>query len=118
MDCRRLIALCLIIAYLILPMDGFAQFQPFAPPSVGQEDTIAVNIEATQGHCPDCPCNDEGHGAGGCDASCFCCSCFAPLPHGFTLDFTPLITSITPFEPFRALPQICLPIFVPPQNHV
>lgn len=115
MDYRRLIALCMVLAYLLLPMDGFAQLQPFAP-SADQADTIVVNIEAPHGHCSDCPCSDDGHGTGGCDASCSCCSCFAPLPHGFTLDFSPVVTSLTLFEPFQALPQVFLTIFVPPQN--
>ncbi len=117
MDCRRLIALCLVLAYLFLPMDGFAQFQPFAP-AAGQTDTLPVKIEAAKDHCPDCPCSDGEHGAGGCDASCSCCSCFAPLPQGVTIDFIPVVTSMIPFERFQTLPQVYLPIFVPPQNRL
>jgi hypothetical protein len=114
MDYRRLITFCLVLAYLLLPLNGLAQLQPFAP----SVDTIAANIEAAPGHCNDCPCSDEGHGMGGCDASCSCCSCFAPLPQGVTLDFSPVVTFLTLFESFQALPQVFLTIFVPPQNRI
>ncbi len=115
MDCRRLIAFCMVLAYLFLPMDGFAQFQALTP-SVVRSDTIAANGGTDRSHCPDSPCSDGEHGVGVCDASCSCCSCFAPLPSGVSIDFSPVVTSMIPFEPFRALPLVCLPIFVPPQN--
>jgi hypothetical protein len=64
--------------------------------------------------CPSCPI-DENTVTDHCDSSCYC-ACHAPLP-GQTLRtaYSQLITFLVFAEPFKAVPEVFLPKFIPPQ---
>jgi len=119
MHYRQLIALLMISAYLLLPLDTFANLEPpFSPsPHNGTSllETASPNHPASHS-----PCSDR-HGTGGCTSTCSCCSCcsfFAPLPTGVACRTMPPAMSFSMLEPFKRFPEVYLPIFVPPQNRV
>ncbi len=59
----------------------------------------------------------EHDGDHGCCDSCVNCVCHASLAmHQFTLSYSPLVTALTPFEPYRHLPEVFLSKFIPPEN--
>lgn len=63
------------------------------------------------------PCSD-GQSSDCCD-TIFCnCACHAPLGHGLQLTYAPLLIIHNFREHSWSLPQVYLPIFVPPQNPV
>jgi len=104
MTYRRLIALLIVSAYLILPLDCLAKLEtPFATPhdaalktgsalapvaaaSTGQADAAAAGASpvasdsslqlsvSLDGPASHCPCSDR-HGSEGCNFGCSCCSC-------------------------------------------
>ena len=66
-----------------------------------------------------CPCTpDEQHNdCDECD-SCIHCACHAPLTvQTFQLRYAPLIITLSATDPFKHLPEVVLPKFIPPQNH-
>lgn len=65
--------------------------------------------------CDGCPCSDE-NGSSCCDSAFCCCACHAPLSQYHRLTYAPVIITQDFIEPLRVLPQVCRPIFVPPQN--
>jgi len=130
MHVRRVIALLMISAYLILPLDSLAGHS--APGGsalpVPASLTLSAHHDALQAtpaseFCDlsgdsHCPCSDR-HDAEGCDSSCSCCSCcsyHAPLPAPLAWSAAPPERSCRLRDPFQFLPEVYLPIFVPPQN--
>ena len=132
---RRLIALLIVCAYLILPLDCFANLEhPFAAdsPQAGGSlqgggslydgsslESGTLLLTASPGEpASHCPCSDR-HGSDGCNPSCSCCSCcsfFAPPPTAIVWRALQPSTSFSMLEPFKHFPEVYLPIFVPPQN--
>jgi hypothetical protein len=52
----------------------------------------------------------------GCD-TCFNCACHAPLAiQPFELHYHPMAFNWTSFDPFKHLPEVILPKFIPPEN--
>lgn len=137
MNYKRLIALLMVCAYLILPLDSFAKHEStFAPPlqsapstqtqkfasiqkaNFNQEGTSIQELTPLGESDSHCPCS-ERHGSDGCNSNCSCCSCcsfFAPLPAGITGRRLQATVSFSMLEPFKRFPEVYLPIFVPPQN--
>jgi hypothetical protein len=144
MHYRRLIALLMVCAYLILPLDSFANLAPrlshplqgdnslqggnsLTPRGAGSFHEKIASREnaaslqdgsATGGSNSHCPCSDR-HGTDGCNPSCSCCSCCsccAPLPAGIPLRTARPTTSFSVLGPLNYFPKVYLPIFVPPQN--
>ena len=117
MNYRRLIALLIVCAYLIIPLDSFANHESiFASP---QPSDISMQQFTSTGE-PDshCPCSDR-HDSDGCNPGCSCCSCcsfLAPLPAGIAWQPIEPVISFSMLEPFKRFPKVYLPIFVPPQN--
>ena len=65
-----------------------------------------------------CPCDpgEQHEDCDGCD-SCINCSCHAPLTvQPFQLRYTPLIITLSSTDPFKHLPEVFIPKFIPPQN--
>lgn len=139
MHLRRLIALIMVCAYVLLPLDGFAAHQPpadsvaapAAPGPGGKTLAVAAAVasdspsrllsapEISSGSAPShCPCS-ERHGSDDCDSSCSCCSCcsyLAPLTAQMAgLPSVPDAPYLV-YEPIQRFPEVYLPIFVPPQN--
>jgi hypothetical protein len=146
MHYRRLIALLMVCAYLILPLDSFANLAPrlshplqggsslqdenSLTPGGDQRDsslekiasrenvTFLQDCSATGESNSHCPCSDR-HGSDGCNPGCSCCSCCsfcAPLPAGVPLRIARPTTSFSVLGPLNYFPKVYLPIFVPPQN--
>ena len=70
-------------------------------------------ISAADG-CPCCPVGD--HDSDGC-ATCINCLCHTTIPlHPFYLSYSPILLHFQSWEPYRDLPEVYLPKFVPPQN--
>jgi hypothetical protein len=117
MHSRQLIALLMVCAYLFLPLESFANLEP--PFSYSSPGGISL-LEITSPGDPasHCPCTDR-HAPDGCNPSCSCCSCCsfsAPLPAGVAWRASQLPVSFSSLDPFKHLPEVYLPIFVPPQN--
>jgi len=115
---RRLIALLMVCAYLILPLDSFANLD--SPRANARQSAGALLELASPGEADShCPCSQH-HGTDGCNPGCSCCSCCsfcAPLPARFAqLAVPPSTTSFSMREPLSHFPEVYLPIFVPPQN--
>ncbi|GFO68270.1 hypothetical protein GMLC_18490 [Geomonas limicola] len=130
MHLRRLTALLMICVYLILPLESFAGHG--APGSLAAPDATGVTIASNYHPFQDqvvsspfegagdshCPCSDR-HDTEGCDSSCSCCSCcsyHAPLPLPLAWPAGNAERSCRLSDPFQFLPEVYLPIFVPPQN--
>jgi hypothetical protein len=109
----RYIALLLLLVLLFLPLGSLAQVGH--GDSDGSQEVRVINISTDQLPCSGCPCSDESHSD--CDSNCFCCSAYAPVPDGIPFRYAPILSAITCFEKIRALPQVFIPIDVPPQNH-
>ncbi len=72
-------------------------------------------IEDCADQSPDCP-GDHNPGADHDASGCYC-SCHLPVTEQpIRIHHSPLIVSLTTFEPFTALPEVFLPKFIPPQN--
>jgi hypothetical protein len=120
---RRLIALLMVCAYLILPLDSFANLEhPFGgfshSDSTLHSDSPQSEIASLDAPASHCPCSDR-HGSDGCNPSCSCCSCcsfFAPIPAEMGWLALQPGTTFSMLEPFKHFPEVYLPIFVPPQN--
>lgn len=83
--------------------------------SVASADAVTSSIAAgTQG--PVCPCDDHSTDSGHCGISCQC-PCHASLtPQPVQVGCSPQISPLLFFEPFKALPEVYLSKFIPPQN--
>lgn len=130
MHFRRLTALLMICAYLVLPLDSFAGHQVTgsvserspAPLTLSLPDhpcdaTLAGELSGPAGD-SHCPCS-EGDDSGGCDSGCSCCSCssyHAPFPGLLAWSAGAPERSCRLRDPFQFLPEVYLAIFVPPQN--
>lgn len=109
----RLIVVVMICLYLHHPSRGVAATF-FDPPRIFQSDK---SESPSAGHlpCSDCPCSDTTHGD--CSFNCSCCSFIPSLTHHFSgIIYPPAEQKLAIAEPYRRLPQVYLPIFVPPQN--
>lgn len=62
-----------------------------------------------------CPHHEQHQDADGCN-TCVNCTCHAPFTvQPFQLSYAPLVQDLNPAEPFRHLPEVYLPKFIPPQ---
>jgi len=101
----------LIILYLFIPVMGLAHV---AVADDGATDIRAVGA-VTASPCDDCPCSDE-QGSRCCDTDFCCCAFHCPPVQGVQLSYAPVVMVARHAESFWMLPQVYLPIFVPPQN--
>jgi hypothetical protein len=107
----RHIAVLLVVIYLFIPVMGLAHAGvPFAGTAVirtidGREDSP----------CENCPCSQEND-SHCCDSACCSCAFHCPPVQGMQVRYSPIVIIARHGEPFRAMPQVYLPIFVPPQN--
>ena len=108
----RQIAVLLILVYLFLPVAGFAHV---AAPKV-----TAMELRSTGGvelgsPCDHCPYSNE-HESDCCDTTACSCAFHTPPSQNHRIRYAPVVGLIRLTESFRALPQVFLPIYVPPQN--
>ena len=66
-----------------------------------------------------CPCTPlEQPKDNDCCDTCDTCACHAPLTiQPFQLSYNPIISDLSTSEPFKHLPEVYLPKFIPPQIH-
>jgi len=109
---ERFIRAILITCFCILiAVQSFVYVLPHGlAPDIQQSKVVTM-----QSSCNDCPCEDQ-HGGRECDIACSCCSSFASLPESVIFSFSSIVTIVSPSEPLLQVPQVYLPIFVPPQN--
>ncbi len=108
MRCLSITIFCLLIV-----VQSLAQALPHNAAPAIQEAACDTVQNSSSG----CPCTDD-HESGQCDVSCTCCAAFAALPGRVTFH-TPFSTEVFfPVESPLLLPQVCLPIYVPPQNRL
>jgi hypothetical protein len=66
---------------------------------------------------PCCPVDDHDHADIDHCASCLHCACNAPLAApGAVLSYAPSVSLLNPIDRFNHMPEVYLPIFIPPQN--
>jgi len=80
--------------------------------TAASDQTSPSNLSASH----PCPCTpDEQHkDYDGCD-TCVNCACNASLLiHQYQLDYNPVIVDLSISDPFKFLPEVFLPKFIPP----
>lgn len=50
-----------------------------------------------------------------CDST-VCCAQYVSLNSWFAVVYAPLVSVFVTFEPYQKLPDVVIPIFIPPQN--
>jgi hypothetical protein len=101
----RSLSIILILMYLLLPVICFVH------PCVPDADAVAdVFASEPSGNWPD------KHDADECDTTC-CCAAYVPVPM-HNCGFCALVARNRIQDPRLSLPEVTMPIFVPPQNHV
>jgi hypothetical protein len=113
---KYILVATLMVLYLFLPV----QVQSFS--HVATLDAEKTGLQMPGGmvvkvHCNSCPCNDE-QGSDCCDTTSCCCSCHAPLVQHAWFNYSPVVMVLHQPDPYWSLPQVYLPIFVPPQRLV
>lgn len=78
-------------------------------------DVQKVTGDTVQSPSDSCPCKDHQESRQ-CDASCTCCSSIAALTGNIDFHSPLFAETFLPSDPPFLLPQVYLPIFVPPQN--
>lgn len=114
MRCRQLIALIMVCAYLLIPLDALAS--PHSPCSSFHRSGSLVDISpAKEGssHSPASSHDDFDR----CNSACSCCSCCSFfLPVSSEIPFVATATPLAMLEPVQRFPEVYRSIFVPPQN--
>jgi len=78
-------------------------------------ESCAAAVASDAGHCPSCPADDHA-APGQCDSACYC-DCHAPLKASpFQLVCNQLFSQLSFSESSKAIPEVFLSKFVPPQN--
>ena len=114
---QKIAALILVIVILAAPTFCMCQ-------EIDGQDHPRIERSHAAGHdsthdCPDkCPgCPSENDQSSDHDASACYCSCHLPvIVQPIQINHVPLVSDLVAFEPFTALPEVCLPKFIPPQN--
>ena len=101
----------LIVLYLFVPVMGFAHVDA----SHGGITEIQAVGGVVGSPCDHCPCSDE-QGSRCCDASSCSCGFHGPPTQGLQIHYAPVEIITRHAEPFRMLPLVYFPIFVPPQK--
>jgi len=109
----RQIALMQLFVLVMLALPAFAH-EPAAA-----RDTSSVSMAAEAGdaggdECPCCP--GENKSSDESCSTCSYCSCHVPLIAALSLDYYPAVVQLILREPFTKLPEVHIPIVVPPQN--
>jgi len=105
------IASILILIYLLLPVSNFVHAATFEAGGCSVQPSDMADTSPGN----DSPCSDDQK-TDCCDTTICNCACHAPLIKRFQLSYSPVVLIHRVSEPSWALPQVDLPIFVPPQN--
>jgi len=109
----RLIALVQLFVLVMLALSAFAH----EPSSERGTSSVSLTAEADEAGGDECPCcPDENKSGDESCSTCSYCSCYAPLTLALSIDYYPAVAELIPREPFTKLPEVHIPIVVPPQN--
>ena len=113
---RRLVAVFTLLVIMTLCVS--VECHAVGPKDSGLHATTGVVLPATEHtDSPCCPIDDHGHTDADHCTSCLHCACNAPLAALETiLSYAPSLSLLNPFDRFNLLPEVYLPIFIPPQN--
>jgi hypothetical protein len=82
-------------------------------PSATDDRKSTPDISVTH-HCP-CSQHEQHDDNDDCD-TCYNCACHTPSTmQPFQFGYNPLILELSTFDPFRHIPEVYLPKFIPPQ---
>jgi len=112
---QKYISFLMVIVILSIAVNGFCQSSDTVEFSVAakniQKGTYISSIDT---QCPESPVNKSAQ-PDHCNSSCYC-SCHAPLTlQSVRLCYFPPIDPLSTFEPFKAIPEVYLSKFIPPQ---
>ncbi|MCM2359702.1 MAG: hypothetical protein NDI77_16245 [Geobacteraceae bacterium] len=116
---HKFVSFVLLAVMLTFATAGFSH-GACAEDSPGSSSVISANTVipsiAAEKQGPVCPCDDHSTDSGHCGISCQC-PCHASLtPQPVQVGCSPQISPLLFFEPFKALPEVYLSKFIPPQN--
>jgi len=113
---RKSISFLMVIAILTISVTGFCRGANAMELSGYSGNSQAVSyLDTIEKGCSTGPA-DKHSVPDHCDSSCNC-PCHAPLTvEPVRISCSQKISSLTSFEPFKAIPEVYLSRFIPPQN--
>ena len=100
----KAVSLLILALYLLQPL---ACFTHPCDSCLGNPDT--VDTSGTSGN------NSHIQDADSCDST-VCCAVYVNLNSEITVMYAPLVSVIDTHERYQELPNVVMPIFIPPQN--
>lgn len=112
---RRIIALVQVMVMVMLAVPACCyELEPdHEKSSISQ--TAKAN-EADHDKCPCCPDENKADSDNDTCSTCSYCTYYAPLTPLISTNFDPAIAPLIFPEEFTKLPDVHIPIFIPPQN--
>lgn len=112
---QKYISFLMVIVILSIAVNGFCQSSDTVKFPVAAKNIQKVtDISSNDTQSPESPVNKSAH-PDHCNSSCYC-SCHAPLTlQSERLCYSPSIDPLSSFEPFKAIPEVYLSKFIPPQ---
>lgn len=114
---HKFIARLLLIALVTVTLNCVHENAHAVADRVSAMGNQQVHLDASE-QC-NCPSQPAGHpqDSDECD-DCYNCACHAPSTiQFFRLNYNPVIRNLSSSDPFKHLPEVFLPKFIPPQNH-
>ncbi len=114
---RQIISLFLVVAILVAPTFCLCQELPGGDhlrverSHAADHDSVKACGGQSQG-CPGADGSGADHGASDCFGSCH----LPIVAQALRIHHVPLVSGLSPIEPFTALPEVYLSKFIPPQN--
>lgn len=106
----------MVVVLFTISVTGFCRNTHFFELSAASPTQTGSYLTAVEKGCPICPI-DEHSVPDHCDSSCYC-ACHAPLaPQPVEISCSQLVSSLVFAEPFKAIPEVYLSMFIPPQIH-
>ncbi len=105
-------AVLILILYLCIPVAGFGYAD------ISPADAVELRVSggiSQELPCDQCPCGDE-QDSDCCGAALCSCAFHSPPEQTLRIRYAPVVVPLRPTDTFWVLPQVYLPIFVPPQN--
>lgn len=100
-----------LMVMVLLAMPAYS----YEPAQEHDKQHVGSHVETGQSDHDSCPCCPDDGGSDNCSA-CSHCSSFAPLSSLPFYRYVPSVGTLTVPESFHRLPDVAIPIFVPPQN--
>jgi len=115
---RKFLALTLIaviLAFSTIDLCRETHTAGLSPESDCSKQNTVAGSATTTNQCPSSPADEhsrDDHDNSGCY-----CGCHLPLTSSaISASYLPCISILTALEPFKAIPEIYIDLFIPPQN--